>query len=505
MTSLGYFRAFIRCLVSRAPTTSWWWKLTRPSRPTALVAGLPTSCISAAIRRTKSGPSSPSSRTAFETTINVCAYTSLCWACSSISSLRPESSGRNRSARPVSTSRRRPVTGSAPQSSFVNSSRIRSAVIRSRSAAMSRMAARTASSTVNRSLEANRAARSIRSGSSPNDSAGVPGVRMSPAARSARPPYGSVNSWPGRLTAIALIVKSRRRRSSSSDVPYATVGFRVTPSYDSARNVVISMRSPSRCTPIVPNSRPVSQIASAQPFTIARVWSGWASVQKSRSSPSRPSSASRTEPPTRCSSCPAAAKRRPSSSATGETRRSSATALRCAALKETVDMGVPAYTRQDVRMPIPPALCDRIEDPAFWSALLDRTGDLGGDLRISLPVAGGYGLVLDLAGADQALGLREPHAHEPVQLGWAAPDRPHPAVLRFAELELCCRVIALDDPTLPHPGLPMAMLARFAPDDAPAARATLEAAYRSLRRPVPPVAGPQHAPLPLFADERWWP
>jgi hypothetical protein len=156
-------------------------------------------------------------------------------------------------------------------------------------------------------------------------------------------------------------------------------------------------------------------------------------------------------------------------------------------------------------MPIPPALCDRIEDPAFWSALLDRTGDLGGDLRISLPVAGGYGLVLDLAGADQALGLREPHAHEPVQLGWAAPDRPHPAVLRFAELELCCRVIALDDPTLPHPGLPMAMLARFAPDDAPAARATLEAAYRSLRRPVPPVAGPEQAPLPLFADERWWP
>ncbi len=156
-------------------------------------------------------------------------------------------------------------------------------------------------------------------------------------------------------------------------------------------------------------------------------------------------------------------------------------------------------------MPIPPALRERTEDPEFWSAILDRTGDLGGDLRISLPVAGGYGLVLDLAGADQALGLREPHAHEPVQLGWAAPDRPHPAVLRFAELELCGRVIALDDPTLPHPGLPVALLARFAPDDAPASRATLEAAYRSLRRPVPPVAGPEQAPLPMFADDRWWP
>ena len=42
-------------------------------------------------------------------------------------------------------------------------------------------------------------------------------------------------------------------------------------------------------------------------------------------------------------------------------------------------------------MPIPPALRARTEDPAFWSALLLRDGDLGGDLRISLPVAAGYG------------------------------------------------------------------------------------------------------------------
>ena len=53
----GNCSASIRCLVSRAPTTSWWWKLTRPSGPTALVAGLPTSCISAAKRSAKSGPS----------------------------------------------------------------------------------------------------------------------------------------------------------------------------------------------------------------------------------------------------------------------------------------------------------------------------------------------------------------------------------------------------------------------------------------------------------------
>ena len=85
---------------------------------------------------------------------------------------------------------------------------------------------------------------------------------------------------------------------------------------------------------MVPNSRPVSQIASAQPLQhAAGSRPGVASVAKSRSSPSRPSSASRTEPPTRCSSWPALANRRPSSSATGETRNSSATARRCAAVR----------------------------------------------------------------------------------------------------------------------------------------------------------------------------
>ena len=58
---------------------------------------------------------------------------------------------------------------------------------------------------------------------------------------------------------------------------------------------------------------PVSQVASAQPWTSARTCSGRASVVRSRSSPRRPSSASRTEPPTRCSAWPAAAKRSPSS------------------------------------------------------------------------------------------------------------------------------------------------------------------------------------------------
>ncbi len=174
---------------------------------------------------------------------------------------------------------------------------------------------------------------------------------------------------------------------------------------------------------------------------------------------------------------------------------------------------------QDDEVPVSEALRRLSEDPAFWAALRpgagappDPSGPTG-DLRVSLPVAGGYGLVLDLdlSAREQHLGLRQPASSDPVQLGWAAPDRPHPAALRWWELDLCARVIALEDPTLPHPGLVVALLSPFAPatpdDDAPAIAAIREIAYRSLRRNVPPPAdtGPEQAPLPLFAGEQWWP
>src|SRR4051812_44443012 len=69
----------------------------------------------------------------------------------------------------------------------------------------------------------------------------------------------------------------------------------------------------------------MSQVASAQPLIRRSVTSGRADVVKSRSLWSRPSIASRTGPPTRAISSPAAAKRLPSSSVTGAIRASSAT------------------------------------------------------------------------------------------------------------------------------------------------------------------------------------
>jgi hypothetical protein len=62
----------------------------------------------------------------------------------------------------------------------------------------------------------NRAARSIRSGSSENDTSGASGVRSTPSTRSAMPPKGSISSTSGSRSAMALIVKSRRDRSCST-------------------------------------------------------------------------------------------------------------------------------------------------------------------------------------------------------------------------------------------------------------------------------------------------
>jgi hypothetical protein len=159
-------------------------------------------------------------------------------------------------------------------------------------------------------------------------------------------------------------------------------------------------------------------------------------------------------------------------------------------------------------MPVSEAVRRLTEDPEFWAG---RAGPAG-ESRVAFPVAGGYGLVLDIGPAlDMALGLREPASSEPVQLGWAPAGGPYPAALRWWELDLCARVIALEDPTLPHPGLVVALLGRFAPatpdDDRAEIAGVREAAYRSLRRdvPAPEPAVPEQPPLPLFAGADWWP
>ena len=125
---------------------------------------------------------------------------------------------------------RSPARGSAPQTSLVSSAAIRSTVIRASCPDIAVIASTTRGAGTNRSSEANRAARSIRSGSSRNECSGVPGVSSTRSASWRRPPYGSLNACPGTDTAIALTAKSRRTRSSANVSPNVTVGFRVSPS-----------------------------------------------------------------------------------------------------------------------------------------------------------------------------------------------------------------------------------------------------------------------------------
>ncbi|WJK41759.1 hypothetical protein O7608_04900 [Solwaraspora sp. WMMA2056] len=183
-------------------------------------------------------------------------------------------------------------------------------------------------------------------------------------------------------------------------------------------------------------------------------------------------------------------------------------------------------------MSIPESLRGLTTDPAFWAAYLPPAGEPvpghHAELRVSVPVAGGYGLVLeiDLAYGECHLGLRQPGATEPLPLARTDPGRPYPTVLRWAELNLIGQLLALDDPQWRHPGLLVALLHRYASADdqvaadqvaadrmaAPDRPATMLAtALRGLSRsadPEPeqmPAAGPDQPPLALFDDPRWWP
>ena len=150
-----------------------------------------------------------------------------------------------------------PGDGSSATINFDNSSRMRSALTIFRRSCIFSIASTSAASGSKPSVVTKRAARSMRSGSSSNEISGASGVRRRRAARSVEAveridELRSAPSASSSAIAIAFTVKSRRERSVSMSSENVTSGLRLSGRYTSARNVVISKRSPSFSQPTVP-------------------------------------------------------------------------------------------------------------------------------------------------------------------------------------------------------------------------------------------------------------
>ncbi len=126
----------------------------------------------------------------------------------------------------------------------------------------------------------------------------------------------------------------------------------------------------------------------------------------------------------------------------------------------------------------------------FWTDFFWQTEPDGGypqlaGRTIRFTLAGGYKLSLSLDEGLHyfSLGFTAPR-QETVEIAWDDQAHWHPHVLRWQELELICRAIALQDSRLAHPGLVLLLLHRFAPicvgDDLDVIVPMLETAWRQL-------------------------
>jgi hypothetical protein len=123
-------------------------------------------------------------------------------------------------------------------------------------------------------------------------------------------------------------------------------------------------------------------------------------------------------------------------------------------------------------MPFPNAFLALTRRPEFWSQFFFETwGQEFPELeecRLEFRVGPRHALTLEFGShlGYFELGLEQFGPAEPAQLAQLAWDDQahwHPHVLRWEELDLVCRCVALGDPALPHPGLPLALLHRFTP------------------------------------------
>jgi hypothetical protein len=120
-------------------------------------------------------------------------------------------------------------------------------------------------------------------------------------------------------------------------------------------------------------------------------------------------------------------------------------------------------------VPLPKKFRALTERPDFWSRFywVSEEGEFadleGCKLRFSVGRRHALELEMDENIFEVTLRLKAPGARTPVQIAWDDQSHWHPHVLRWEELDLVGRCVALDDPTLPHPGLVVVLLHRFTP------------------------------------------
>src|ERR671923_135834 len=208
---------------------------------------------------------------------------------------RASSSGSTTGVTPKRSISARPRRASGAMTTRLSSANTRSGDTRRRAGAWAPAAARVSRSGSRRSSQARRAARSTRSGSAANPSALT--ILSRPAARSSRPPNGSIGSPPASGSAIALTVKSRAARSSSM----------LRPLTGSTSTCHPRSRATTRHPPKVSESGKAAA-RPARPNALAAGATG-PSTTTSRSKVWRPSSRSRTAPPTSHAGRPSSARR----------------------------------------------------------------------------------------------------------------------------------------------------------------------------------------------------
>jgi hypothetical protein len=144
-------------------------------------------------------------------------------------------------------------------------------------------------------------------------------------------------------------------------------------------------------------------------------------------------------------------------------------------------------------MSLPEPVLRHTATPGFWADYLFEKGrpraaypELG-EAPIELPVCPGYRLTLRLGRhLHPRLELVPPRPDGPASIGYDADiwGDSRPDALRWEELDLIGRCLALNDPSLPHPGLAVLLLNRLTPvcldTDADAVFPLLESAWRLL-------------------------